>query len=138
MTPRHQAREIALQALYAWEVGRADPDEALSLVVAEHWPDADDASRAFALMLVRGTTTDKDVLDRLLAEQTANWRLERFAVIDRLILRLALWELRQTDTPPAVVLNEAIELARSFGGDDSVRFVNGILDGIKIKLEGKS
>ena len=138
MTPRHQAREMALQALYAWEVGRADPDDALSLVLAEHWPDADDASRAFALTLVRGTAADKDELDRLLTEQSANWRLERFAVIDRLILRLAVWELRQTDTPPAVVLNEAIELARTFGGDDSVRFVNGVLDGMKHKLEGKS
>jgi N utilization substance protein B len=137
MTPRHHAREMALQALYAWEVGRAEPDEALSLVLADHWPDADDASRAFASTLVRGTATDKDELDRLLAEQASNWRLERFAVIDRLILRLALWELRQTDTPPAVVMDEAIELARTFGGDDSVRFVNGVLDGLKGKLEGK-
>jgi len=137
MTPRHQAREMALQALYASEVGRADPDEALSLVMTEHWPDADDASRAFALRLVRGTTMDKDELDRLLAEQAANWRLERFAVIDRLILRLAVWELRQTDTPPAVVLNEAIELTRTFSGDESVRFVNGVLDGLKSKLERK-
>jgi len=128
---------MALQALYASEVGRAEPEDALSLVLAEHWPEAADTSRAFALMLVRGVAIDKEQLDRLLAEQGSSWRLERFAVIDRLILRLALWELRQTDTPPAVVMDEAIELARTFGGDDSVRFVNGVLDGLKIKLEGK-
>ena len=133
---RHQAREAALQALYLWEVGRLTPDEALATFWAEHQLDADDAFRGFAAAIVRGVSDGVADLDRLIEPNLQHWRIERLAVIDRLILRMAVWELQQADAPPAVVLNEAIELARSYGTDESPRFVNGVLDAVKKTLEG--
>lgn len=135
MTPRHQARELALQALYFWEVGHATPDEALEHVVAEHLPDAAEPVRAFALELLRGVVVTHEELDLIIGRHIDNWRIERLAVIDKLILRMATWELRyQPETPPAVVVNEALELARTFSADESIKFVNGVLDGIRKAL----
>ena len=76
-----------------------------------------------------------DEIDQLLAAHTKHWRVERMAVIDRIVLRLAVSELMtQPDTPPKVVINEAIELARTFSGDEAVPFVNGVLDAVRKKL----
>ena len=134
-TLRRQAREAALQALYFWEMGRTAPDEAIDAVFAEHLPDVPDAVRAFAETLMRGAVAAHQEIDALIEKQSSHWRLERLAVIDKSILRLAVWELRhQPETPPAVVLNEALELARTFSGDESVKFVNGVLDGIRKTL----
>ena len=134
-SPRHQAREAALRALYLWEVGRTGPVEALETYFAEHQPDATDTVRAFAKTLVLGTTADVTELDALITKASEHWRIERLAIIDRMILRMATWELRQgDDTPAPVVLNEALELARTFSTDDSVRFVNGVLDSIRKTL----
>ena len=136
-SPRHQAREAALRALYLWEVGRTQPAEALDTFFAEHEPDASDAVRRFARELVLGTAADVATLDALIVRFSENWRLERLAIIDRMILRMAAWELQHVeDTPAAVILNEALELARTFSADDSVRFVNGVLDGI-VKGKGQ-
>jgi len=138
MTPRHHAREAALQILYFWEIGGAEPDQAIDAFFAEHQPDAEESARAFAATIVHGTIGSIPDLDALIVQHAHNWRLERLAVIDRLILRMAIWELQhEPDTPPAVVLDEAIELARTFGTDESVKFVNGVLDGIKKRLEGE-
>jgi len=134
-SPRHRAREAALRALYLWEVGRTEPGLALDTFFVEHEPDAPAAVRDFASQLVLGTAGDLTELDALITRHSQHWRIERLAVIDRMILRMAVWELRHaTDTPAAVVLNEAVELARTFGTDDSVRFVNGVLDGIRKSL----
>ena len=130
--PRHRAREAALQILYLWEVGRATPDQAITSFFAEHQPDAPENVRAFAAALVHGTAGEVAALDQLIGQHSVNWRLDRLAVIDRMILRLALWELRhEPDIPAAVVIDEAIELARTFSTDESVRFVNGVLDAIR-------
>jgi N utilization substance protein B len=130
--PRHRAREAALQILYFWEVGRATPDEAIDAFFTLHDPEASDAQRAFAGELVRGTIAEVGEVDALIAARSEHWRLDRLAVIDRMILRMAVWELRhEHDTPAPVVIDEAIELARTFSTDDSVRFVNGILDAIR-------
>jgi len=91
------------------------------------------AARAAALVL--GAHEAQADLDALIAAHSANWRVKRLAVIDRIILRLGAWELQhQPDTPDAVVLDEAIELARAFGTDESPKFVNGVLDAIRRKL----
>lgn len=136
LTPRHQARELCLQALYVWDVGGTSPDEALEHVIAEHQPDASAPVRAFAQELLQGTVTAHEELDQIIGRHIDNWRIERLAVIDKLILRQATWELRyQPDTPAAVVVNEALELARTFSADESVKFVNGVLDGIRKSLE---
>jgi N utilization substance protein B len=134
-TPRRQAREAALQALYFWEVGGTAPDDAIDAVFAEHLPEAADAVRAFAETLLRGAVASHQEIDALIEKQSSHWRLERLAVIDKSIIRLAVWELQhQPDTPPAVIVNEALELARTFSGDESVKFVNGVLDGIRKSL----
>lgn len=135
MKARHAARKAALQILYLCDVGGAAPDLALETFFAEHQPDAAAEVREFASVLVQGTSADRSGLDTLIAAHSTNWRIERLAVIDRLILRMAAWELkRQPDTPQAVVINEAIELARAFGTDESPKFVNGVLDSIRRSL----
>ncbi len=129
---RHQAREAALQILYFCEVGKTDPRQAIDAYFREHQPDATEETRTFAGELVHGTIASQDAIDVLITQHSANWRLERLAALDRLILRLATWELQhQPDVPAAVVLDEALELARTFSTDDSVRFVNGVLDAIR-------
>ncbi len=129
--PRRRARQAAIQILYFWEVGRAQPHTAIETYFAEHERDAPEGVRTFADRLVRGTIGEVDDLDRTIAQHSRHWRVERLAVLDRLILRLAIWEMRhEPETPPAVVLDEAIELARRFSGEDAVRFVNGVLDAV--------
>ena len=134
---RRRAREAALQMLYQSEVGRASADEAIST----YWPahDADEeltgALREFANTLVRGTLDRMKEIDAILAAHTQNWRIERMAVIDRLVLRLAIYELlADPDTPSRVVINEALELARAYSGEEAVRFVNGVLDAARKEL----
>lgn len=134
--PRRQAREAALQILYFWEVGRADPEAAIAAFFREHAAEAAEDVVAFASTLVLGTIAEIAELDAMIAEHSAHWRVERLAVLDRLILRMAVWELRHAaDTPAPVAINEAIELARRFSTPDAVRFVNGVLDGIRRSLD---
>lgn len=137
LTGRRRARESALQMLYQMEVGRAGAYEA----IATYWPSRDaeedlpEGLREFANGLVRGTTGRLAEIDALLRDHAQNWRVERMAVIDRLVLRLAVYEmLDEPETPAKVILNEAIELARSFSGDEAVAFVNGVLDSVRKAL----
>ncbi len=136
-TGRRRAREAALQMLYQTEVGRASAVEA----IATYWPSHDEQNelaeplRAFANGLVRGTLDRIKDIDAILSAHAQNWRVERMAVIDRMVLRLAVYELlAEPDTPPPVVINEALELARSFSGEDAVGFVNGVLDAVRKEL----
>lgn len=135
---RHRAREAALQVLYQWDVGRGDVDRASETFFTWQWPDkepASDAIREFASALARDTVARLDVIDPLIAETAERWRPERMAVLDRLILRLATCELlRDPATPPPVVINEALELARTFSTEESVKFINGMLDAIRKKV----
>jgi N utilization substance protein B len=132
---RHQAREAALQILYFWEVGRTDAAQAIEAYFAAHQPEASDESRAFAARLVNGTIAGLEPIDRLIEQHSAHWRLERLAALDRLILRMATWELQhEPDVPAPVVIDEALELARTFSTDESVKFVNGVLDAIRQAL----
>jgi len=134
---RHQARVAALRALYFWEMGRVSPDDAIATYFAEHDRAAGPDVREFTERLVRGTAGDVPALDALITQSSEHWRVERLAVIDRMILRLAAWELQhEPNTPAAVVLNEALELARQFSTPDSVRFVNGVLDSIRKRIAG--
>jgi N utilization substance protein B len=134
--PRHQAREAALQILYFCHVASVPPDEAFGPFFLEHLPDATDEVRAFAEQLATGVASETPGLDALIEQHSAHWRLERLALIDRLILRMAAWELQhQPDTPAPVVIDEAVELARTFSTDDSVRFVNGVLDAMRKTLD---
>jgi N utilization substance protein B len=137
--PRHRAREAALQILYQWEIGKGDVARAAATFFDLQWPDTDepaDALRDFATTLARDTVERLPAIDPMIAETAERWRPERMAVIDRLILRMAVCELtRRDDTPPAVVINEALELARTFSTEDAVKFINGMLDGIRKKID---
>lgn len=135
MTPldaaaRHRGRERAVQWLYQWELSGLDLDDVLSRQhqVDLHAPDRD--RDEWALELVRGTARELHRIDPLITEHATNWRIERMAVVDRVILRLGVYELLVTDTPPAVVIDEAVELARTFSADQAVAFVNGVLDAV--------
>ena len=130
-TERRQAREAALQILYAWEIGQAQPHTAVEIYFQEHQPEADAAVRDMAGRLVLGTIGDLAALDAAIEQHSRHWRIERLAVLDRLILRLAIWELRhEGETPAPVVINEAIELARRFSTDEAPSFINGVLDAV--------
>ena len=135
--PRHRSREVALQTLYALDVaqGAKSPDPSASSAdaafegIAENF-DLPEGARAFAQELVCGTEKFLVPIDELMGIHAVNWRVSRMAAVDRNILRLAIYELRYTDTPVSVVLDEAIELAHRFGTDASPPFVNGVLDAV--------
>jgi len=135
---RHRAREAALRALYQLEVGGVDATEALALVEQAGDDEAvalDAGTRAFAARLVVGTWTDKTTLDGAIEPHCTNWRIERLAVLDRLVMRMAVREwLAEPGTPPRVVLSEALELARAYSGEQAVGFVNGVLDAVYHQL----
>lgn len=134
---RRRAREAALQMLYQWEVGRASAHEAIVTYWPAREPDEQlsEEHQRFANDLVRGTVARVGEIDGLLSTHARNWRVERMAVLDRLVLRLAIYELLAVpDTPALVVINEAIELARTYSGEEAVGFVNGILDAVRKDL----
>jgi N utilization substance protein B len=121
--------------LFQWEVGKHSPEEVVSAFSHEH--DAAAASPRFAISLFQGTVSEISALDELVREQSQNWRMERMAAVDRNVLRMAVYELLHLDTPPAVVINEALEIVRRFSGEEGVEFVNGVLDGIRTTLPAR-
>lgn len=134
-SPRHRSRQVALQVLYAVDLAERardaeppPPEEIFERVAANF--DLPEGARAFAKELVCGVVAHRAELDALLASHARNWRVSRMAAVDRNILRFAAWELIHSDTPAAVVLDEAIELARRFGDQPSPGFVNGVLDAV--------
>jgi N utilization substance protein B len=139
--PRHRAREAALQILYQWGIGKRDIDKSSATFFDLQWPNADPPAgdlREFATALARDTTERLSEIDPLIADTAERWRPERMAILDRLILRMAVCEmLRDVSTPPAVVINEALELARTFTTEESVKFINGMLDAIRKKLDAR-
>lgn len=136
MSLRHKSRECALQMMFQWEIGRQEPGR----IEDGFWRIArgEKTTREFANQLFEGAVAAAAQLDELVAARTENWRPERMAVIDRAILRLAAYELRQGKTPPKVVLNESIELAKKFSSEDSAGFVNGVLDALVRSLTKES
>ena len=134
---RHRAREAAVQILYQWDVGGVDLDRAIDTVFVHQWPGAPAPKlRELSVRLARGTVDRLDAVDRLIAATSERWRPERMAIVDRLILRMAVSELMDAPASPrAVVINEALELARTFSTEEAVRFINGILDAVVRKLD---
>jgi N utilization substance protein B len=125
-----------MQMLFQWDMSRQDPAK----LEAKFWRTAKaaDNTRAFANKLFEGAAKDADELDALIVQHAQNWRLERMAIIDRAVLRLAIYELRIAETPPKVVLNEAVDLAKKFSSEDAGAFVNGILDAVNKALVEKA
>jgi N utilization substance protein B len=137
--PRHRSRDIALQVLYAMELEpvQEDPKDSASderiqghfQRVVKHF-EVPRGSSEFSEQLVRGVLTNRKALDEAVESFATNWRVDRMTVIDRNVLRLGAYELMHTDTPTAVVIDEAVDLAHRFGADQSPGFVNGILDSL--------
>jgi transcription antitermination protein NusB len=129
---RSRARAWALQALYAWEMRGAEPDELLLTLheLAEHLH-ISERNRFYADVLVRMLAGHRQEIDEQVASQLANWRLERLSVIDRNLLRLGTAEMLYVDdVPPRVTIREMIRLAEKYGTRESPRFVNGVLDAV--------
>jgi len=122
---RRYARELAMQTLYSVEVGKHDPADAIEAAVKES---TNSEQRAFVRDLVLGTIEHVAETDAQIAPLLQGWTLDRLPLLDRIVLRMSFYELKfRPETPPAVVINEAVELVKKFSTEDSGRFVNGVL-----------
>jgi N utilization substance protein B len=128
MGVRRRGRELALQILYQHELTGTDIDQIVAAF--EDLQKAPPVARRFAEELARGVLSRREEIDERLESQADNWRLVRMAIVDRNVLRLAMYELMfEDETPPAVVIDEAVEIAKRFGSERSSQFINGVLDG---------
>jgi len=140
MHKRRKAREIALQILYGLDVQQVDLAEAISLF----WINFDEANekiseeiKSFSTELVEGTWKNRKKIDKLISGNSSNWTLGRMSRVDKSILRMAVYELLFCpDIPPKVTLNEAIDLGKIYGSENSGSFINGILNALYLKLHG--
>ena len=133
MAARHRSRQRALQVLYQWDMTKRPVEDAISSFYdtltsdgAEEYTGPDE----FMEELAKGTSEMAGHIDHQIAEKSENWKLERMPIVDRNILRMAIYEMSRRETPPAVVIDEALELARQFSGEESVSFINGVLDAV--------
>jgi N utilization substance protein B len=133
---RHKAREAALQMLFAYDLVRSPCD----VLTKDYWNELgetaiDQKTRSFANKLVCGTLKELAAIDDRIRTRAEHWRIERMAIVDRNVLRLAVYEFIYHDTPDTVAINEALEIARRFSTYEATQFINGILDAIKQDLE---
>ncbi len=136
MSNRHLARTIALQTLYEWDFNHGTPEDAAAVVVRnrnEFAPNFDD--NGFIEKLVTGVLEHRDEIDQLIIKYAPEWPIEQITMVDRNVLRIGIQEMKyDTDIPEKVAINEAIELAKAFGGESSGKFVNGVLGTIYKQL----
>ena len=136
---RRKAREAALQMMFAADV----VDVESGVLTEDYWhelgeADTDEKTRDFANNLVSGALLNRQTIDDKIKTRAEHWRIERMAIVDRNVLRLAVYEFLYEDTPHTVVINEALEIARRFSTFEATQFINGILDAIKLDLEKAS
>ncbi len=137
MGTRRKARECALQMLFAADVAKTLE---ASVLTGNYWmelgePTLDEATREFSNQLTVGSLREVEKIDETIRTRAEHWRIERMAIVDRNVLRLAVYEFLFTDTPHTVIINEALEIARRFSTFEATQFINGILDAIKHDLE---
>jgi len=134
MPSRHRSRQRALQILFLWDSRRLPVDDAIGAyydtMFADTSPGGAPARDDFVNRLVHGTVEHLAEVDEQITRHAEHWRMERMPAVDRNILRLAVYEMTHAGTPAAVTIDEALELARKFSGEESVQFVNGVLDAI--------
>lgn len=136
MGKRHRARELAIQVLFQMEYTPGDPGESFDRVCESFGPPKD--VRAYSREVVVGVWEKKADLDRLIRRSSKNWRMERMSLVDRNILRIAIYEvLYRKDVPPKVSIDEAVELGKQYGTEESGAFINGILDHIYNELKAE-
>lgn len=144
MPSRRRSRERALQLLYQWDMRRDAIDEAIRGFYDTLYSEASGALVSgprpepdpFMELLVRGASGAVAEIDEQIGNHSEHWRLERMSRVDRNVLRLAIYEMKTVGTPAAIVIDEALELARRFSGDQSVAFINGVLDAVRKKYGG--
>jgi N utilization substance protein B len=141
MASRRKARILAFQALFSWEASRAS----LQDLVGFSWLDnekrdaIDEGTATFARLLIAGTIENIETIDALIKSHLKNWNFDRLNRVDLAILRMSVYSLKyQQDIPPSIVIDEAIDIAKEYGTDDSYRFINGVLDAIKKEIQGGS
>jgi N utilization substance protein B len=135
MGKRREGRETAVQLLFHWDLNVRQPLEETGL--HEFWQlrTANQATKEFAIRVVKGVIAEQVVIDEKISRYTANYELKRISAVDRNILRVAIYEmLFCNDVPPIVAINEAIDIAKKFGTEESGKFVNGVLDRVKLDL----
>ncbi len=135
MSSRRKAREWALQMLFQQDLNEVTAQDLLDLFWEVNPGDPEE--REFAELLFKTTLENRSHIDELIRRHAQHWRLERMAAVDRNVLRIAVSELLYTETPHAVVIDEAIEIARRFSTTESSQFVNGILDAIREEMEDR-
>jgi N utilization substance protein B len=133
MAARHRSRRRALQILFEWDMRGEPVDRAIAHFYETLYSEESESQPQpdqFMEELARGTAANAGEIDRKIEAKSEHWRLERMPVVDRNILRLAIYELSLQSVPPPIVIDEALELARQFSGDESLSFINGVLDAI--------
>jgi len=146
MPSRHRSRQRALQILYQIDVRKMnvwtavdDYYETLHTAESENDAESEKLERdPFMESLVKGTSEGAAEIDGKISSHSAHWRIERMPAVDRNILRMAIFEMMVEKTPPAVVIDEALELARRFAGEESVPFINGVLDAVRKQAMGSA
>jgi N utilization substance protein B len=130
MSPgKRKSRELAMQVLYLWDAHGSD-DPLMARQAMENVPGADDAARQAAMDMAAGAWSQREATDQWVERLAPQWPPRRQPPVDRNILRLGIWEMTNTATPPKVVIDEAVELAKEFSTENSPAFVNGILDAV--------
>jgi transcription antitermination protein NusB len=147
MPTRRKSRQKALQVLFTWDLIKLPIDQAINtfydeLAGAEQEEETDEqpppaVRDAFLDALARGTAEHVETLDRLISQRAERWRLERMPVVDRNILRMAIYEMKYEGTPPPVVIDEALELAKRYSEEEAVPFLNGVLDAVRRIIAGE-
>lgn len=148
MPARRKSRQKALQVLFTWDLIKLPVESAIEmyyaeLAGAEYEEETGEepppvARDAFLEALARGTAANVETLDRLISQRAERWRLDRMPVVDRNILRMAIYEMMHEGTPPPVVIDEALELAKRYSEDEAVPFLNGVLDAVRRIIIGES
>lgn len=140
MAARHRSRQRALQVLYQWDLTKSPVENAISSFYDTLYSDEEENARkperdSFMEELAIGASSMSGEIDRRISQKAAHWKLDRMPAVDRNILRLAVYEMTRQTTPTAVIIDEALELARQFSGDESVAFINGVLDAVHKELD---
>lgn len=133
---RRKARETSVQALFYLDFNHADPETAIAAVMDER-ETMSDSAKEYARLLVSGVRMHQGEIDSVIAGVSNEWKLDRMAAVDRNITRVAIFEMNYSEEklPPNVIINEAVEVAKTFGTEDSSRFINGILGSLVKKRE---
>lgn len=141
MASRHLSRSIVMQSLYEWDFSGKKPEDLKKIVeknIKEFGPGLEDKS--FVWQLINGIVSHLSGIDKIIEKAAPEWPIEQITIVDRNVLRIGLYELlygNKKEVPPKVAINEAIELAKTFGGESSGKFINGVLGTVYKELEKK-